>query len=273
MRADIPAILPTVKPKKDLSVFSQLFYAQQTINIYSKQSSKTQRLSFFIFFICSSFYGLSARQSSVLGEDPLFNDHDPVALISAARQGTQGYTRSSTRLAKSLTTISTGSFSFPILSLGADIVGVPFSKRILSPASIGAFIGIIIAILVMFIPLDKENPAVQRCAGVLIIMATLWISEAVPLSVTALLPVVLFPVLDVLKGKEVATQYFNDGTLPSTLSPSYLLILGRFPHVVSYGEMESSYAYCLGNHAVLLGSPSYAFRYYVHCCCIIYFCK
>ena len=29
----------------------------------------------------SSFYGLGARQSSVLGEDPLFSDHDPVALI------------------------------------------------------------------------------------------------------------------------------------------------------------------------------------------------
>lgn len=63
----------------------------------------------------------------------------------------------------------------------------------------------------MFIPLDKENVSIQRCAGVLIIMATLWISEAIPLSVTALLPVVLFPVLNILGGKVVATQYFNDG--------------------------------------------------------------
>lgn len=62
--------------------------------------------------IFSSFYGLSARQSSVLGEDPLFNDHDPVAVINAARSGTQGYTRSSTRLAQSLTAASQGIIVF-----------------------------------------------------------------------------------------------------------------------------------------------------------------
>ena len=169
MRSDIPTVLPTVmKPKKE----------PDTISLYSRHSSKAT----------SSFYGLSSRQSSVLGEDPLFNDHDPVALISVARQGTQGYTRSSSRLAKSLTSISQG----------AEIHGIPFKKRLTSPASIGAFIGILIAIIVMFIPLDPDNPSVQRCAGVLIIMATLWISEAIPLSITAL------PPLDILRNKSLS---------------------------------------------------------------------
>lgn len=54
----------------------------------------------------SSFYGLGTRHSSVLGEDPLFSDHDPVTLIGIARQGTHGFTRSSTLLAKNLTTIT-----------------------------------------------------------------------------------------------------------------------------------------------------------------------
>ena len=54
----------------------------------------------------SSFYGAAGRQSTILGEDPLFNDHDPVAIISASRMNTQGHTKSSYHLQKSLTTAS-----------------------------------------------------------------------------------------------------------------------------------------------------------------------
>ena len=53
----------------------------------------------------SSFYGTYSRQSTILGEDPLFNDHDPVALVDIARKGTQGFTKSSSKLSKTLTTI------------------------------------------------------------------------------------------------------------------------------------------------------------------------
>ena len=52
--------------------------------------------------MCSSFYGIASRQSSVIGEDPLFTDHDPIAIIELARKGTKGYTMSSSKLAKSL---------------------------------------------------------------------------------------------------------------------------------------------------------------------------
>ena len=49
-------------------------------------------------------------------------------------------------------------------------VGIPFKKRLTSPSSIGAFIGILVSIIVMCIPLDRENPSIQRCMGVLLIM-------------------------------------------------------------------------------------------------------
>ena len=121
----------------------------------------------------SSFYGLGARQSSVLGEDPLFSDHDPVALLGIARQGTMGHTLSSSRLAKTLTTITERAFPLCSSSLAQVPVGIPFIKRLTSPAAIGALIGTLLAIIVMFIPLDPENKLIQRCAGVLIIMGTL----------------------------------------------------------------------------------------------------
>lgn len=57
--------------------------------------------------------------------------------------------------------------------------------------------------------LSGGNPLVSRTAAVAVLMATLWITEAVPLAVTALIPVALFPVLGVLDGKTVSSQYFN----------------------------------------------------------------
>lgn len=60
-----------------------------------------------------------------------------------------------------------------------------------------------------FIELDPVHPEVSRTAGVAIWMAIWWITEAVPLAVTALLPIVLFPVLGIMSGKAVAPIYFN----------------------------------------------------------------
>jgi len=40
-------------------------------------------------------------------------------------------------------------------------------------------------------------------------MAVFWISEALPLAVTALLPVVVFPVFGVMKAGDVASNYIK----------------------------------------------------------------
>ncbi len=46
-------------------------------------------------------------------------------------------------------------------------------------------------------------------AGIAVWMAIWWISETVPLAVTALLPVVLFPTMGIMSGKQVSPIYFN----------------------------------------------------------------
>jgi sodium-dependent dicarboxylate transporter 2/3/5 len=46
-------------------------------------------------------------------------------------------------------------------------------------------------------------------AAVALWMAIWWITEAVPLAVTALLPMVLFPLLHIMSGKDTAPLYFN----------------------------------------------------------------
>lgn len=75
---------------------------------------------------------------------------------------------------------------------------------------VGLFIGPILAIgLIAFFDLDPGRPEVTRTAAIAVWMALWWITEAVPLAITALLPIVLFPVLGIMNGKQVAPQYFN----------------------------------------------------------------
>ena len=65
-------------------------------------------------------------------------------------------------------------------------------------------------IFMLFFDLKPGHPEVTRTAAVAFLMAVWWITEVVPLAVTALLPVALFPFLGIMKGKVVASYYFNN---------------------------------------------------------------
>lgn len=55
-----------------------------------------------------------------------------------------------------------------------------------------------------------QTPVLSKAAGVLVLMAYWWITEAVNIYITSLLPVILFPVLGVLGIESVAPQYMKD---------------------------------------------------------------
>lgn len=48
-----------------------------------------------------------------------------------------------------------------------------------------------------------------KCAYVIFVMAALWITEALPMAVTSLLPVVLFPMMGVMPADKVSATYFS----------------------------------------------------------------
>ncbi len=76
--------------------------------------------------------------------------------------------------------------------------------------NIGLFSGIIaFLIIIFFTDLEPGNPAVTNTLAVATLMAIWWVTEALPLSVTALVPVVLFPFLGIADGSEVSATYFN----------------------------------------------------------------
>ncbi|XP_072800433.1 Na(+)/dicarboxylate cotransporter 3 isoform X3 [Vicugna pacos] len=53
-------------------------------------------------------------------------------------------------------------------------------------------------------------PKEGRCLFIILLMAVYWCTEALPLSVTALLPIILFPFLGILPSNKVCSQYFLD---------------------------------------------------------------
>ena len=80
----------------------------------------------------------------------------------------------------------------------------------ISSKYIGLSLGIIIfLIILLYTDLKPGHPEVTRTLAVALLMATWWVTEAIPLFVTALLPLFLFPMLGILDGKEVSTTYMN----------------------------------------------------------------
>jgi sodium-dependent dicarboxylate transporter 2/3/5 len=85
-----------------------------------------------------------------------------------------------------------------------DNKGSSFVKKILLVAA-----PLIAAYLYFFVELDHNNPAVVATLAIAIWMAIWWVIEIVPLGITSLLPVVLFPMFGIINGKEVSSAYFN----------------------------------------------------------------
>ena len=65
------------------------------------------------------------------------------------------------------------------------------------------------AACLIFIPHDFISPGAYRVIGVAAWMITWWVTEAVPIPITAMLPLVLFPFLGVMKMSEAASPYAN----------------------------------------------------------------
>ncbi len=64
--------------------------------------------------------------------------------------------------------------------------------------------------IILFVDFVPDNPKVTYAFCVALLMAVWWITEVVPLAITSLLPVALFPLFGIMDGKAVSATYFND---------------------------------------------------------------
>ena len=112
--------------------------------------------------------------------------------------------------------------------------------------------------LLLFADLSPGDPVVTRMAAVALLMAGFWITEAIPIPATALLPVALFPLLGILDGRVTASYYFNDTIflfiggfvfalamqrweLHRRIALRIILILGTGPRMLMLGFMLSTW--------------------------------
>ena len=104
-------------------------------------------------------------------------------------------------------------------------------------SKIGLWLGPLAFVLVLlFVDLDPNNPLVTRMAAVILLMAIWWITEAIPLSATALLPIVLFPLLGIMRGRLVPaanqidfeTVSMRNGLIPSDLDIVFPNVAGQY---------------------------------------------
>lgn len=74
----------------------------------------------------------------------------------------------------------------------------------------GLFLGPALFLLILIVPAPEGlSPQAQRMAAVVALMAAFWITEAVPIAITALLPLALYPLLGIAASKQTALAYGN----------------------------------------------------------------
>ena len=74
------------------------------------------------------------------------------------------------------------------------------------------YLTISLPFLLLPLPLAWPEPA-ARCLYVLILMGCFWLGELIPIPATALLPVVLFPVLGIMTTGQVSMFYMKSSIM------------------------------------------------------------
>ncbi|WP_173087280.1 SLC13 family permease, partial [Fundidesulfovibrio magnetotacticus] len=75
---------------------------------------------------------------------------------------------------------------------------------------VGLILGPVLFLLILMLPLPQGmTQAAMNCAAVTALMATWWISEAIPIPATAMLPIVLFPFLQIMPSAKATAPYAN----------------------------------------------------------------
>jgi sodium-dependent dicarboxylate transporter 2/3/5 len=81
-------------------------------------------------------------------------------------------------------------------------------KKVKSFGLIGGIVFLLI--LIVLPPIPGMSPEAKYAGAVALFMAFWWITEAIPIYATALVPMALFPLLGVLPAKETAVNYGHD---------------------------------------------------------------
>ena len=93
-------------------------------------------------------------------------------------------------------------------------------QQFLKLPKIGLYLGVALFVVMLLLPApDGMSTIAWKTAAVAVLMAVWWITEAIPIAATALLPVVLFPILEIATIGNTTAPYAN---------PLIFLFMGGF---------------------------------------------
>ena len=122
----------------------------------------------------------------------------------------------------------------------------------------GLFLGPVLFVIVLVLPSPSGMPSeAHRTAAVAVLMAALWLTEAISISATALIQIVLFPLLGIRSVTETASSYgdsniylFFGGFLIATameksklhlrIAYAIITIIGKNPRRIVLGFMVAT---------------------------------
>lgn len=74
---------------------------------------------------------------------------------------------------------------------------------------VGLYVGLAVPLIILLFANFGETVQTSRMAAIALMMSIFWVTEAIPLAATALLPLTLFPLLGIASSKATASQYMN----------------------------------------------------------------
>lgn len=99
------------------------------------------------------------------------------------------------------------------------------NQRFYDSKQLGFYLGLLLFVVMLLLPAPGGlEAAAWKTAAVAVLMATWWISEAIPIYATALVPIVLFPVLEIAPIANTTAPYAN---------PLIFLFMGGFIIAIS----------------------------------------
>jgi sodium-dependent dicarboxylate transporter 2/3/5 len=101
--------------------------------------------------------------------------------------------------------------------------------------------------LILIGDFNPAQPQINTMAAIAVLMAVLWITEAIPLAATSLIPLIFFPITGILSADEIAASYINS---------IIFLFLGGFLIAIAMEEWALHKRIALKIISILGGSPT-----------------
>ncbi|XP_065300069.1 sodium-dependent high-affinity dicarboxylate transporter 2-like isoform X2 [Dermacentor albipictus] len=79
----------------------------------------------------------------------------------------------------------------------------------------------------MLAPLLVLRTEISKCIYMVLLMSMMWLSMVLPQAATALLPLLVIPVMGIARSKDVAALYYNDAVLSLICSAAFAVTLDR----------------------------------------------